>query len=204
MGIHKNENSSHDKIIFYLAFYLGSFIVIDNVQDDFSTENSFLFLFTFALFIFITSTWNVYFSSYPSFTHCSYCFILLSYISSDTSTEISWYLSDYTSVVLYAAAAFMCWNEFPSLSLCFVINMIEEWNRYTHLAHEKAMKSDLECRNGFWHGFLEVMNLFCFHTFYQLLLQLGTVCCCSLLQFAAAACYNALLQLATMRCCSLL
>lgn len=33
MGIHKNVNSSHDKIIFYMAFYLG--IVIDNVPDDF-------------------------------------------------------------------------------------------------------------------------------------------------------------------------
>lgn len=28
MGIHKNVNSSHDKIIFYMAFYLGIFLAL--------------------------------------------------------------------------------------------------------------------------------------------------------------------------------
>lgn len=28
MGIHKNVNSSHDKIIFYMAFYLGVFFAL--------------------------------------------------------------------------------------------------------------------------------------------------------------------------------
>jgi hypothetical protein len=48
MGIHKNVNSSHDKIIFYMAFYLGIShrIVIDNVPDDCSLRAlRFVFLF---------------------------------------------------------------------------------------------------------------------------------------------------------------